>query len=99
MSLASVAEFVPDDAPENGLERFLFVAHKCAQCFIDERLVVSAAGVVNLLAKPVQDVLIEADGIAGPLSESPAALRSIGSPRRARCKRRQRHAPGNPYRW
>lgn len=35
--------------------------HEAAQCVVDERLVVSASCIINLLAKPVENVVIQPD--------------------------------------
>src|SRR6266853_512157 len=63
--LACAAEFVSNYTPQSGLQRLLLLAHVVAQRFVQKRLVVAATGVVNLLAKPVQNVLVEPDGDAG----------------------------------
>src|ERR1700719_2516428 len=63
--LTCAAEFVSNYTPQSGLQRLLLLAHEVAQRFVKKGLVVPATGVVNLLAKPVQNVLVEPDGDTG----------------------------------
>ena len=53
------AEFVANHAAQGSLEPLLFLAHVNAQSFIDGGLVISSACVVHLLAKPVQNVVVQ----------------------------------------
>jgi len=59
--LPSASQFVANHSAQGGLDRFLPQAREAAQRFVDERLTVTAAGVVNLLAKSGQNFVIQAD--------------------------------------
>src|SRR5690606_27089963 len=61
----SVLEFFPNDSADDGLKRFLLLSHKRAQGFVDQCLVVAAAGIVDLGSEPIEDIVINANGNAG----------------------------------
>ena len=62
--LAGVAEFFADDAAEGGFEGLVGAANVLLQGLIDQSLVIAAASSVDLLAEPVENVVIKADGDA-----------------------------------
>jgi hypothetical protein len=66
--LVHALEFFADDTAEGVFEGFpigLVLLDIVAEDVVDEGLVVAAACEVHLLAKPVEDVVVEADGDAG----------------------------------
>ena len=56
-----VAEFLPDDAAQRGLQRLLNPANVLPKSIVDQALIVAAAGTVHLLPKPVKKIVIEPD--------------------------------------
>src|ERR1017187_420423 len=63
--LACPPKFVSNHAPQGGFQRLLPLVHEAAQSFIDERLVVPAPRVVDLLPKPSQNVVVQSDRYPG----------------------------------
>src|SRR5271165_2643678 len=61
-ALSRATQFIPNHSAQRCLQRFLLVAYETTQSPVDQRLVVSAARVVDLLAKPLQNIFVEADG-------------------------------------
>jgi len=62
---SGAVEFFADDAAEGGFEGFVGAADVLAQGFVDQRLVVAAAGFVDLMTEPVENIVIEPDGDPG----------------------------------
>src|SRR5262245_39445427 len=60
-SLSGAAKFVSNRSPQSRLQGLLLPAHETAQRLVNKRLVVSASCVINLLTKPVQNVIIQPD--------------------------------------
>src|SRR5690242_6080445 len=58
---ARVPQFFPHHPPQNGFQWFLRPLDVRAQRLIDQVLIASASRIVDLLAKPVQNVVIKAD--------------------------------------
>ena len=59
VALARVPQFFPHHAPQDGFERLLRTLDIRAQCLIDQVLIASASGIVDLLAEPVQHFVIQ----------------------------------------
>src|SRR5205823_6075112 len=57
-------QLLANNAPESLFQWFGARADVVAQGFVDQRLVIAAAGRVHLIAKPVDDILIEPYGDA-----------------------------------
>src|SRR5271167_91881 len=62
---AGVAQFFPDDAAKRGFQRLLCAPNVLPKSVVDKALVVTTAGPVHLLPKPVENVVIEPDGDSG----------------------------------
>src|SRR5450631_4799887 len=61
----SALQFLSDDAAQNGLEGFLSLLDECAQRIVDQRLIVPSAGRVDLVTKPLEQIVVEANRDAG----------------------------------
>src|SRR5882757_6691933 len=59
------AQFLADDATKHDLERFLTILNEGPEGIVDLGLVVPASCQVGLLSKPVEHVVVEANGDAG----------------------------------
>jgi len=57
-----VAELFADDAAKSGLQWLLRASNVLPQSVVDQTLIVTAAGPIHLLTKPVEDIVIEPDG-------------------------------------
>src|SRR5579871_369884 len=77
--LGGAAEFFADDAAESLLEGFGSVLDVAAQDFVDEGLVVAAAGSFDLAAKPIQGVRIQANRDASFAAGSGDYCSSLGA--------------------
>jgi hypothetical protein len=69
--LTGPAELVSNHAPQHGIQGFQLLAREGSEGLIDERLVVPAPGVVNLLSKPIQNVVVEPNRDSGFLGWHP----------------------------
>src|SRR5262249_49193343 len=58
---SAVSELFADHAPQRPFERLALLGDEFAQSEVDQRLVVAAAGRMDLFAKPCEDVVVEAD--------------------------------------
>jgi hypothetical protein len=68
LMLVNALEFFTDNAAQGVFEGFpigFILLDIVAEDVVDEGLIVSATCEMNLLAKPVEDVVVEADGDAG----------------------------------
>jgi ABC-type arginine transport system permease subunit len=61
-----IGQFLTDDTAQNGFKGFAFLGFDIlSQGVIDKGLVIAATSRFYLIAKPINDVGIEADGNAG----------------------------------
>jgi hypothetical protein len=57
--LSGVAKLVSTYTPQSRFQRLMLPIHETAQRQVDTRLVVTASRIVNLLTKPVQNVIVQ----------------------------------------
>src|ERR1019366_8347725 len=62
--LTGSPQFLADDSSDCRLQRFASTCDVLKERIVDQRLIVAAAGVVHLLAEPIQNAIVEADGHA-----------------------------------
>src|SRR5438552_4476761 len=60
--LTGAAKFLADDASHNLLDGLFRMLHVAPQCRVDERLIVTATGFIDLLLEPCQHVIVQTDG-------------------------------------
>ena len=60
--LASAPQFLSYDSADCRFQRFASTCDVLKERIIDQRLIVSAAGLIDLLAEPIQDFVVEAYG-------------------------------------
>jgi len=58
------AQLFTDNAPKRFLERLIRAFHVPAQTFVDERLIVASARAFHLVAEPLQNLIVQANGDA-----------------------------------
>lgn len=63
--LARLSQLLTNHPPQRVLERRLLALHVLAQRLVDEALVVAATGPIHLVAKPSNEIGVQADRDAG----------------------------------
>ena len=58
------AQLLTNNAAKRFLERLIRAFHLPAQTFVDERLIVASSGAFHLVANPLQNLIVEANGDA-----------------------------------
>src|SRR5436305_15060066 len=55
------AEFLSDNSPQRLLERLTLLVHKLSQSAIDESLVVTTTGCMDLALEPLNEIVVQAN--------------------------------------